>query len=175
MKFMNMGSADASHEVERFGTNTMKSEIKGATIRTTEDFLDLLNIVCAKAGFSRQAFMSKVVEEMSVQAIAEYLIGYGSYFGQEISVHDYFKGVEVPEKIKPEFDAFCEAIADYMIDQRAFTEGLKALDNDHPAKIAHKKKAQRDVLRQFPDAVFENNLLTPEEIAEIKGGLNVTA
>lgn len=78
MDFSSMGQLDAETEIEKGSIHS--ADVKNATIRVSNDYLDLLNVVAGQLGLSRQAFMSKLVENYASQAVADYYMGYTNSF-----------------------------------------------------------------------------------------------
>ena len=133
MDFSNMGSLDAQNEVKKSGIDTSKGELKSATIRATAPFLDLLTHVAEKMGMSRQAFMSKLIEQMASQAAADYLAGYASYMRlDDIDGSMFLEGAdEVDEQL---LNHFIEQVEDNLFQKQLDAEGFNALPDDNELK-----------------------------------------
>lgn len=134
MDFSNMGSLDAQNEVKKSGIDTSKGELKSATIRATAPFLDLLTHVAETMGMSRQAFMSKLIEQMASQAAAEYLAGYASYMRlDDIDGSMFLEGAnEVDNEL---LNHFIKQVEDNLFQMQLDAEGFNALPDDHPLKV----------------------------------------
>lgn len=78
MDFSSMGQLDAESEIEKGAIHS--SDVKNATIRVSNDYLELLNVVAGQLGLSRQSFMSKLIENYASQAVADYYMGYTNTF-----------------------------------------------------------------------------------------------
>ena len=133
MDFSNMGSLDAQNEIKKSGIDTSKGELKSATIRATAPFLDLLTNVAEKMGMSRQAFMSKLIEQMASQAAADYLAGYASYMRlDDIDGSMFLEGAdEVDEQL---LNHFIEQVEDNLFQKQLDAEGFNALPDDNELK-----------------------------------------
>ena len=133
MDFSNMGSLDAQNEIKKSGIDTSKGELKSATIRATAPFLDLLTHVAEKMGMSRQAFMSKLIEQMAPQAAADYLAGYASYMRlDDIDGSMFLEGAdEVDEQL---LNHFIEQVEDNLFQKQLDAEGFNALPDDNELK-----------------------------------------
>lgn len=133
MDFSNMGSLDAQNEIKKSGIDTSKGELKSATIRATAPFLDLLTHVAEKMGMSRQAFMSKLIEQMASQAAADYLAGYASYMRlDDIDGSMFLEGAdEVDEQL---LNHFIEQVEDNLFQKQLDAEGFNALPDDNELK-----------------------------------------
>lgn len=129
-----MGSLDAQNEVKKSGIDTSKGELKSATIRATAPFLDLLTHVAETMGMSRQAFMSKLIEQMASQAAAEYLAGYASYMRlDDIDGSMFLEGAnEVDNEL---LNHFIKQVEDNLFQMQLDAEGFNALPDDHPLKV----------------------------------------
>lgn len=138
MEFSNMGSLDAQNEVKKSGIDTSKGELKSATIRGTQPFLDLLTHVAEKMGMSRQAFMSKLIEQTVAQAAAEYLSGYASYMRlEDIDASMFLEGAdEVDNQL---LSNFTKQVEDNLFQMHLNSEGYNALPHDHPLKEKHEQ------------------------------------
>lgn len=134
MDFSNMGSLDAQNEVKKSGIDTSKGELKSATIRATAPFLDLLTHVAETMGMSRQAFMSKLIEQMASQAAAEYLAGYASYMRlDDIDGSMFLEGAnEVDNEL---LNHFIKQVEDNLFQMQLDAEGFNALPDDNPLKM----------------------------------------
>lgn len=133
MDFSNMGSLDAQNEIKKSGIDTSKGELKSATIRATAPFLDLLTHVAEKMGMSRQAFMSKLIEQMASQAAADYLAGYASYMRlDDIDGSMFLEGAdEVDEQL---LNHFIEQVEENLFQKQLDAEGFNALPDDNELK-----------------------------------------
>ena len=133
MDFSDMGSLDAQNEVKKSGIDTSKGELKSATIRGTAPFLDLLTHVAETMGMSRQAFMSKLIEQMVAQAAAEYLAGYASYMRfEDIDASMFIEGAdEIDSQL---LSNFTKQVEDHLFQMHLDSEGYNALPDDHPLK-----------------------------------------
>ena len=136
MDFSDMGSLDAQNEVKKSGIDTSKGELKSATIRATAPFLDLLTHVAETMGMSRQAFMSKLIEQMASQAAAEYLAGYASYMRlDDIDGSMFLEGAgDVDNQL---LNHFIKQVEDHLFQMHLDSEGYNALPHDHPLKEKH--------------------------------------
>lgn len=162
MDFSDMGQLDANAEIQKGAVHS--ASVKGATVRLSDDFLELLNIIAGEVGLSRQAFMSKVIENFSAQAVADYLIGYSSSINTELDAQSFFADAAVDNKeMKNHLDRFANRVDDLMIDWLAYVEGVKALPQDNPKKLAYMHKQRRVIKERFPDATFEFDLPPLEE------------
>lgn len=134
MDFSDMGSLDAQNEVKKSGIDTSKGELKSATIRGTQPFLDLLTHVAEKMGMSRQAFMSKLIEQTVAQAVAEYLAGYASYMRlEDIDAGMFLEGAdEIDNQL---LSNFAKQVEDNLFQMQLNAEGFNALPDDHPLKV----------------------------------------
>lgn len=134
MDFSDMGSLDAQNEVKKSGIDTSKGELKSATIRGTTPFLDLLTHVAEKMGMSRQAFMSKLIEQMVAQAAADYLAGYASYMRfEDIDASMFLEGAdEIDNQL---LSNFTKQVEDNLFQMQLDAEGFKALPDDNPLKV----------------------------------------
>ena len=134
MDFSSMGSLDAQNEVKKSGIDTSKGELKSATIRATAPFLDLLTHVAETMGMSRQAFMSKLIEQMASQAAAEYLAGYASYMRlDDIDGSMFLEGAnEVDNEL---LNHFIKQVEDNLFQMQLDAEGFNALPDDNPLKM----------------------------------------
>jgi hypothetical protein len=136
MDFNSMGSLDAQNEVKKSGIDTSNGELKSATIRTTAPFLDLLTHVAEKMGTSRQAFMSKLVEQMASEAAADYLAGYASYMNiDDIDASMFLEGAnDVDNEL---LNNFTKEVENKLLRMRLDAQGVKALPDDHPLKVEY--------------------------------------
>jgi len=136
MDFNSMGSLDAQNEIKKSGIDTSKGELKAATIRTTAPFLDLLTHVAEKMGMSRQAFMSKLIEQMASQAVADYLAGYAGYMRlDDIDGSMFLEGAdEVDNQL---LISFLKQVEDDLFQMHLNSEGFNALPDDNPIKEKH--------------------------------------
>lgn len=136
MDFSDMGSLDAQNKVKKSGIDISGGELKAATIRGTQPFLDLLTHVAETMGTSRQAFMSKIIEQKVAQAAAEYLAGYASYMRlDDIDGSMFLEGAnEVDSQL---LNHFIEQVEDNLFQMKLDAEGFKALPSDHPLKVEH--------------------------------------
>lgn len=133
MDFNSMGSLDAQNEIRKFGIDTSKGELKAATIRTTAPFLDLLTHVSETMGVSRQSFMSKVIEQLSAEAVADYLAGYAGYMN--IKDIDAKMFLNAPDSVDKELlKKFSEQVESNLLRMRLNAEGVNALPDDNPLK-----------------------------------------
>ena len=73
MDFSDMGSLDAQNEVKKSGIDTSKGELKSATIRGTQPFLDLLTHVAEKMGMSSE-FMKTVLMAIHEESIRQQML-----------------------------------------------------------------------------------------------------
>ena len=136
MDFSDMGSLDAQNEVKKSGIDTSKGELKSATIRATAPLLDLLTHVAEKMGMSRQAFMSKLIEQMASQAAADYLAGYASYMRfDDIDANMFLEGAE--ELDNELLNNFIKQVEDNLFKMRLDAEGYNALPNDNELKAQY--------------------------------------
>lgn len=149
MDFIDMGQLDARTEIEKGAIHS--ADVKGATVRLSNDFLELLNPISNALGLSRQAFMSKIIEVYAPQAFADYIAGYGGYVDNDAK--DFFKK-DIPSDLVPYLDAFVDKVNNIMIDDRAYIQGIKVLPKDDPAKLAYLHKQRRLLQQQYPDATF---------------------
>lgn len=133
MDFNSMGSLDAQNEVKKSGIDTSNGELKAATIRTAGPLLDLLTHVAEKMGMSRQAFMSKLIEQLSAQAVADYLAGYASYMNiDDIDASMFLEGSEsIDSKL---LNIFIGQIEDNLLRMRLNAEAINALPDDNTLK-----------------------------------------
>ena len=161
MDFRDMGQLDANSEIEKGAIHS--ADVKGATVRLSNDFLELLNVVAGEVGLSRQAFMSKVIETYAPQAVADYLAGYSSSIHAKANAHQFFERAAVEGEMKNHLDNFAGRVDNLMIDDRAYVEGVKALPKDNPAKLAYMHKERRIIQERFPDATFTTELPELEE------------
>lgn len=161
MDFSDMGQLDAHSEIEKGATHS--SDVKGATVRLSNDFLELLNVVAGEVGLSRQAFMSKVIESYAPQAVADYIGGYSSSIHSKDNAHKFFERAVVEGEMKNHLDNFASRVDNLIIDDRAYLEGVKALPKDNPAKLAYMHKERRIIQERFPDATFTTELPEIEE------------
>lgn len=153
MDFNSMGSLDAQNKVAKFGIDTSKGELKAATIRTTAPFLDLLAHVSEKMGVSRQAFMSKLIEQMASEAVADYLAGYASYMGiEDIDGSMFLEGGDAVDNEL--LNKFIGQVDDNLFRMRLDAEGVNALPSDHPLKVEYFKKYIKPNL--------QNMIITPK-------------
>jgi len=133
MDFSDMGSFDAQNEIKKSGIDTSKGELKSATIRATAPFLDLLTHVAEVMGMSRQAFMSKLIEQMASQAAADYLAGYASYMRlDDIDGSMFLEGADSVDTQL--LNNFIKQVEDNLFQMRLDAEGFKALPDDNPLK-----------------------------------------
>lgn len=133
MDFSDMGSLDAQNEVKKSGIDTSKGELKAATIRGTAPFLDLLTHVAEKMGMSRQAFMSKLIEQKVAEAAAEYLSGYASYMRLEDIDASMF--LEDADEIDSQLlNNFAKQVEDSLFQMQLSAEGFNALPDSNPLK-----------------------------------------
>jgi len=133
MDFNSMGSLDAQNEIRKFGIDTSKGELKAATIRTTAPFLDLLTHVSETMGVSRQSFMSKIIEQLSAEAVAEYLAGYADY--TNIKDIDAKMFSNAPDNVDKELlKNFSEQVENNLLCMRLNAEGINALPDDNALK-----------------------------------------
>lgn len=140
MDFNSMGSLDAQNEVSKFGIDTSTGELKPASIRTTAPYLELLAHVSEKMGVSRQSFMSKLIEQMASEAVADYLAGYASYMGIEDIDGSMF--LEGGDAVDTELlNKFVAQVDNNLLRMRLCSEGIKALPDDHPFKVEYFKNA----------------------------------
>lgn len=133
MDFNSMGSLDAQNEIRKFGIDTSKGELKAATIRTTAPFLDLLTHVSETMGVSRQSFMSKIIEQLSAEAVAEYLSGYADYMN--IDDIDAKMFLNAPDNVDKELlKNFSEQVENNLLRMRLNAVAVNALPDDNPLK-----------------------------------------
>ena len=133
MDFNSMGSLDAQNEIKKFGIDTSKGELKAATIRTTAPFLDLLTHVSETMGVSRQSFMSKIIEQLSAEAVADYLAGYAGYLN--IKDIDAKMFSNAPDNVDKELlKNFSEQVEKNLLRMRLQAEGINALPDDNEIK-----------------------------------------
>nr|WP_181717815.1 hypothetical protein [Psychrobacter sp.] len=158
MNFNSMGSMDAEHEVQKTGVDVSKGETKTATIRTSGAFLELLIHVSEKMGMSRQAFMSKLIEQKATEAVAEYLSGYASYMNIEDIDASMF--ADVPDTVDPKLlKDFTNQVENNLLRMRLDAEAFNALDYNHPAKYKYTKKLQHDAANKLLDGAFDKTPL----------------
>lgn len=142
MDFNTMGTFDAKSEVEKNGLGVLVGESKAATIRTTAPFLDLLTHVSEKMGISRQAFMSKLIEQLAAEAVADYLAGYAGYM--QISDIDASIFADAPDNVDKELlAAFLEQVNHNLLLMRLNAAGIKALPDDNPLKEQYFQNAMK--------------------------------
>jgi hypothetical protein len=136
MDFSDMGLLDAQNEVKKSGIDTSKGELKSATIRGTQPFLDLLTHVAEKMGMSRQAFMSKLIEQTVAQAAAEYLAGYASYMRfDDIDASMFLEGAdEIDNQL---LSNFTKQVEDNLFQMQLDAEGFNALPDDNELKAKY--------------------------------------
>ena len=133
MDFSSMGMSDAKSEIEKINIHSSKSELKTATIRTTGSFLDVLTHVSEKMGISRQSFMSKLIEQLSAEAVADYLSGYADYMN--IKDIDASMFADAPDNVdKKLLSEFIEQVENNLLRMRLNAEGINALPDDNPLK-----------------------------------------
>lgn len=133
MDFNSMGSLDAQNEIRKFGIDTSKGELKAATIRTTAPFLELLTHVSETMGVSRQSFMSKIIEQLSAEAVADYLAGYADYMN--IKDIDAQMFLNAPDNVDKELlKNFSEQVENNLLRMRLQAEGINALPDDNELK-----------------------------------------
>ena len=125
MDFQDMGQLDANSEIEKGAIHS--ADVKGATVRLSNDFLELLNVVAGEVGLSRQAFMSKVIETYAPQAVADYLAGYSSSIHAKANAHQFFERAAVEGEMKNHLDNFASRVDNLMIDDRAYVEKVLRL------------------------------------------------
>lgn len=142
MDFNTMGTFDAKSEIEKNGLGVLAGESKPATIRTTAPFLDVLAHVSERMGISRQAFMSKLVEQLSAEAVADYLSGYADYM--QVSDIDASIFADAPDNVDKELlAAFLEQVNHNLLRMRLNAEGIKALPDDNPLKEQYFQNAMK--------------------------------
>lgn len=142
MDFNTMGTFDAKSEIEKNGLGVLAGESKAATIRTTAPFLDVLAHVSERMGISRQAFMSKLVEQLSAEAVADYLSGYADYM--QVSDIDASIFADAPDNVDKELlAAFLEQVNHNLLRMRLNAEGIKALPDDNPLKEQYFQNAMK--------------------------------
>lgn len=146
MDFNSMGSLDAQNEVSKFGIDTSTGELKPASIRTTAPYLELLAHVSEKMGVSRQSFMSKLIEQMASEAVADYLAGYASYMGIEDIDGSMF--LEGGDAVDTELlNKFVAQVDNNLLRMRLNSEGVNALPSDHPLKVEYFEKHVKPTLQ----------------------------
>ncbi len=133
MDFNSMGMSDARSEIDKISIHSSKSELKTATIRTTGPFLDVLTHISEKMGISRQSFMSKLIEQLSAEAVADYLSGYADYMNiKDIDASMFSDASDnVDKKLLAEF---IQQVENNLLRMRLNYEGVKALPDDNPFK-----------------------------------------
>lgn len=137
MTFSDMGSADRSVECQK--GMIMGSDIKGATVRLDDSFLELLNDVAPKIGLSRQAFMSKIIENYAVQAVADYLMGYSGF---NKSAHDLFGD---------ELDDFSKQVDDCVAFERIYHRALRFPEEHKQLKQEYEELRLKKHLEKHPE------------------------
>lgn len=167
MDFNSMGSLDAQNEIRKFGIDTSKGELKAATIRTTAPFLDLLTHVSETMGVSRQSFMSKVIEQLSAEAVADYLAGYADYMN--INDIDAKMFLNAPDSVDKELlKNFSEQVESNLLRMRLNAEGVNALPDDNPLKSAFFRNQLKSEYANFklnyPDQDYDNYKLNYPDV-----------
>ncbi len=76
MDFFDMGALDIRSEAEKFGKS---GQLKMVSVRINQDYADFLNHVSSAVGMNRQPFLSAIIENYAVDAVADYIFGYSSY------------------------------------------------------------------------------------------------
>lgn len=144
MDFNTMGSSDAKSKIEKIGIDSSKGEVKTATIRTTAPFLDLLTHISEKMGISRQAFMSKLIEQMAAEAVADYLSGYAEYINTNDIDASMF--ADAPDSVDKELLAtFITQVENNLLRMRVNAEGVNALPDDNLLKIEYFQNALKNM------------------------------
>nr|WP_181716684.1 hypothetical protein [Psychrobacter sp.] len=157
MDFNSMGSLDARSQVEKFGLDTSKGEVKTATIRTTAPYLDLLAHVSERMGVSRQAFMSKIIEQLAAEAVADYLAGYAEYMNiKDINASMF---ACAPDNIDVTLlSPFLRQVEDNLLRKRLNAEAINALPDDNPLKAEYLQNILQNEYRHYqltnPDEKF---------------------
>ncbi len=141
MSFSEMGQADRSVESQK-GT-IMGSDIKGVTVRLSDEWLSLLNQVAPKLGVSRQAFMSKVIEQYSTQAFVDYLIAYDGWSNAKSS--------ELFDKSDNGLlNDFCFEIDELINFERLYHKAMNSLDKDDEIRKEYDKANFNKFLKENP-------------------------
>lgn len=150
MDFSDMGSLDAQNDIKKSGIDTSKGELKSATIRTTAPFLDLLTHVAEVMGMSRQAFMSKLIEQMAAEAAADYLSGYAEYMNSDDMDSSVFASVSASDNIGEDLLAtFVKQVDNNLLRMRLNAEGVNALPSDNPLKVEYFEKYVKPTLKNM--------------------------
>lgn len=156
MDFNSMGSLDAQNEIRKFGIDTSKGELKAATIRTTAPFLDLLTHVSETMGVSRQSFMSKVIEQLSAEAVADYLAGYADYMN--IKDIDAKMFLNAPDNVDKELlKKFSEQVENNLLRMRLNAEGINALPDNNPLKVEFIRNSLKDEYAHWKLTMADEN------------------
>lgn len=133
MDFNSMGTSDAKSQIDKIGIDSSKGELKAATIRTTAPFLDVLTHISEKMGISRQSFMSKVIEQLSAEAVADYLSGYADYMN--IKDIDASMFADASDNVdKKLLNDFIEQVENNLLRMQLNAEGINALPDENPLK-----------------------------------------
>lgn len=156
MDFNSMGSLDAQNEIKKFGIDTSKGELKAATIRTTAPFLDLLTHVSETMGVSRQSFMSKIIEQLSAEAVADYLAGYAGYLN--IKDIDAKMFSNAPDNVDKELlKNFSEQVEKNLLRMRLQAEGINALPDDNEIKAEFIRNHLKNEYAHWKSSTADDN------------------
>lgn len=141
MDFLSMGHLDAETEIEKGSIHS--ADVKNATIRVSNDYLDLLNVVAGQLGLSRQSFMSKLVENYASQAVADYYMGYaGTFAGTNLDA--FFENATNDEDMKGRLQHFLKDVNYKVTWARAANRGiyLMPIEEETKLRLQHLERAK---------------------------------
>lgn len=136
MDFSSMGRLTAQTEIEKGSIHT-SDEVKNATIRVGENYLELLNIISGQLGLSRQAFMSKLVENYATEAVAEYYMGYTSDY-IDVPLEKLFSDATTDEAMQERLKRFLKEVKRKEIWFRASNRGIFLMPLEEETKLRYK-------------------------------------
>ena len=141
MDFSSMGQLDAESEIEKGAIHS--SDVKNATIRVSNDYLELLNIIAGQLGLSRQAFMSKLVENYASQAVADYYMGYTGTF-IDIPLNKLFEKATDNPEMQGALQHFLKDVNFKVVWTRAANRGihLMPLQEETKLRLKHLERAK---------------------------------
>ncbi|MDZ5288699.1 hypothetical protein [Helicobacter pylori] len=153
MDFSSMGKLDAQTEIEKGSIHS--ADVKNATIRISNDYLELLNIIAAQLGLSRQAFMSKLVENYASEAVAEYHLGYTSSF-VDVPLESHFEKATDDKEMQERLDRFLKEVKYKETWIRAANRGiyLMPIEEETKLRLRHLERAKLEELHGKGNITF---------------------
>lgn len=150
MDFSSMGQLDAETEIEKGSIHSL--DVKNATIRLSNDYLELLNVVSGQLGLSRQAFMSKLVENFAAEAVAEYYMGYTSSY-IKVPLEKLFDNATTDKVMQERLNRFLKEVKRREIWMRAANRGISLMPLEEETKLRYKHMERERLLELHGDDI----------------------